>query len=123
MAWAVLILAGLLEICWAIGLKVSDGWTRFWPSLFTLGSAVLSFVLLSHALKTLPVGTAYAVWVGIGTLGVALVGIAHFGEAVSPARLHCLALILAGIEGLKLIEEERPAAQARAHAKPQGGTP
>jgi quaternary ammonium compound-resistance protein SugE len=104
MAWMVLVGAGLLEIVWAIALKYSDGFTRFWPSAIGLAAAVVSFVLLSMALKSLPVGTAYAVWVGIGALGVAITGIIALGESASLLRLGLLALILIGIVGLKLVE-------------------
>jgi quaternary ammonium compound-resistance protein SugE len=104
MAWAILIGAGLLEIVWAITLKYTDGFTRFWPSAIGLTAAVTSFVMLSVALKSLPVGTAYAVWVGIGALGVALAGILALGESASTLRLAFLALILVGIIGLKMVE-------------------
>jgi quaternary ammonium compound-resistance protein SugE len=104
MAWTVRVGAGLLEIVWAIALKYADGFTRFWPSAIGLAAAVVSFVLLSMALKSLPVGTAYAVWVGIGALGVAITGIVAFGDSASPLRLGLLALILIGIVGLKLVE-------------------
>jgi quaternary ammonium compound-resistance protein SugE len=104
MAWGILVGAGLLEIVWAIALKHTDGFTRFWPSVIGLTAAVVSFVLLSTALKSLPVGTAYAVWVGIGALGVALAGIVALGESASLLRLGFLALILIGIVGLKLVE-------------------
>jgi quaternary ammonium compound-resistance protein SugE len=104
MAWAILVGAGLLEILWAVTLKYTDGFTRFWLSAMGLGAAVASFVLLAIALKSLPVGTAYAVWVGIGAVGVAIVGIVALGESASPVRLGCLALILIGIVGLKLVE-------------------
>jgi quaternary ammonium compound-resistance protein SugE len=104
MAWTVLVGAGLLEIVWAIALKYADGFTRFWPSAIGLAAAVVSFVLLSMALKSLPVGTAYAVWVGIGALGVAITGIIALGESASLLRLGLLALILIGIVGLKLVE-------------------
>jgi quaternary ammonium compound-resistance protein SugE len=103
MAWSILVGAGLLEIVWATTLKHSDGFTRFWPSAIGL-AAIISFVLLAIALKSLPVGTAYAVWVGIGAVGVAIVGIIALGESASPLRLGCLALILIGIVGLKLVE-------------------
>lgn len=104
MAWLLLVAAGLLEIVWAIALKYADGFTRLWPSALTVVAAALSFVLLSIAMRHLPVGTAYAVWVGVGALGVAAVGIAVLGESASPARLGCLLLVLAGIIGLKLVE-------------------
>jgi quaternary ammonium compound-resistance protein SugE len=104
MAWAILIGAGLLEIVWAITLKYTDGFTRFWPSAIGLAAAVTSFAMLSVALKSLPVGTAYAVWVGIGAVGVAMAGILALGESASPLRLGILALILVGIIGLKIVK-------------------
>ncbi|HEV2508543.1 DMT family transporter [Bosea sp. (in: a-proteobacteria)] len=104
MSWLLLTGAGLLEIVWAIALKQAGGFTRFWPSLIGIVSAVVSFIMLSLALKQLPVGTAYAVWVGIGALGVALAGIVTLGESASPMRLGLLALILIGVIGLKLVE-------------------
>jgi quaternary ammonium compound-resistance protein SugE len=103
MAWVALFVAGLFEIVWAIGLKYTDGFTRLVPSLWTAGSMVLSLVLLGLALKTLPVGTAYAVWTGVGTLGTALLGIWLFGEPATALRLACMGLVLAGIVGLKLV--------------------
>jgi quaternary ammonium compound-resistance protein SugE len=103
MAWTILFFAGLLEIGWAIGLKYTDGFTKFWPSAFTLLSMTGSVVLLGVALKWLPVGTAYAVWTGIGTVGVAVLGIYLFGEAASAVRLACIGMILAGIVGLKAV--------------------
>jgi quaternary ammonium compound-resistance protein SugE len=104
MAWAILVFAGLLEIVWAIALKQADGFTRLWPSLLALAAAAVSFAMLSSALKSLPVGTAYAAWVGIGAVGVAIAGILALGESASPARLGFLALILVGIIGLKMVE-------------------
>ena len=104
MAWTVLVGAGLLEIVWAIALKQADGFTRFWPSAIGVAAAVVSFVLLSTALRSLPVGTAYAVWVGIGALGVAITGIIALGESASLLRMGLLTLILIGIVGLKLVE-------------------
>lgn len=104
MSWLLLTGAGLLEIVWAIALKQAGGFTRFWPSVIGIVSAIVSFVMLSLALKQLPVGTAYAVWVGIGALGVALAGIVTLGESASPMRLSLLALILIGVIGLKLVE-------------------
>ena len=103
MAWIILFLAGLLEIGWAIGLKYTDGFTKFWPSAFTLLSMFGSVVLLGVALKWLPVGTAYAVWTGIGTVGVAILGIYLFGEQATAMRLACIGLIVAGIGGLKVV--------------------
>lgn len=105
MHWILLTLAGLFEVGWAIGLKSSHGFTRFWPSAITVVLMGLSFFLLATALKHLPIGTAYAVWTGIGAVGTALLGILLFGESASPARLACIALILAGIAGLKLLSD------------------
>jgi quaternary ammonium compound-resistance protein SugE len=102
MAWTYLVLAGLLEIGWAIGLKYTEGFTRLVPSVLTGLSMVASVVLLGLALKTLPVGTGYAVWTGIGTVGTALLGIYLLGEPVTAMRLACIGLIVAGILGLKL---------------------
>lgn len=102
MAWAWLVLAGLLEIVWALGLKHTEGFSRFWPSVWTLASMAASFALLSLALKSLPVGTGYAVWVGIGAVGTAIVGIVWLGEPANAGRLLSLGLILVGIVGLKL---------------------
>ena len=101
-AWLVLLVAGLFEVVWAVGLKATDGFTRPLPSLLTLGAMAISVVLLSRALRDLPVGTAYAVWTGIGAVGVALVGILALGEQVSMVRLASIAAIVAGIVGLKL---------------------
>jgi quaternary ammonium compound-resistance protein SugE len=103
-AWLLLVGAGLLEIVWAIALKHTGGWTRLWPSVIGITAALASFLMLAAALKSLPVGTAYAVWVGIGALGVAIVGILALGESAAPLRLLCLTLIVAGVIGLKLIE-------------------
>ena len=102
MDWVLLVAAGLLEIVWASALKHADGFTRFWPSAIGVAAAIVSLLLLTMALKSLPVGTAYAVWVGIGAFGVATVGIAFLGESTSFLRLTCLALILAGTIGLKI---------------------
>jgi quaternary ammonium compound-resistance protein SugE len=103
MAWSFLLLAGLLEVIWTLGLKYSDGFTRFWPSVVTLAATALSFALLSLSLKDVPYGTAYAVWTGIGAIGTVLVGILLFGETIDLARVVCLILILAGIIGLRLV--------------------
>lgn len=103
MAWVVLFVAGLLEVGWAVGLKYTEGFTRLWPTVGTVVSMVLSMGLLGIALRTLPVGTAYAVWTGIGTVGTVVLGIALFGEPASAMRLACVGLILAGIVGLKLV--------------------
>jgi len=105
MAWAVLFAAGLLEIGWAIGLKYTDGFSRPWPSTLTIASMIASVALLSWSLKTLPVGTAYAVWTGIGAVGTALLGMVLFDEPRTVARLTCIAMIVAGIVGLKLFAE------------------
>jgi quaternary ammonium compound-resistance protein SugE len=102
-AWLVLLVAGLCEIGWAIGLKYTEGFTRFVPSAWTLAAMAASVVLLAWALKTLPVGTAYAVWTGIGAVGTALLGMALFNESREVARLVCIGLIVAGILGLKLV--------------------
>jgi quaternary ammonium compound-resistance protein SugE len=102
MAWAYLALAGLFEIGWAIGLKYTDGFTRLVPSALTAISMVVSVLLLGLALKTLPVGTGYAVWTGIGTVGTAILGIVLLGEPATALRLACIGLIIAGILGLKL---------------------
>lgn len=103
MAWILLVVAGLFEIGWAIGLKYTDGFARPLPSLLTGLSMVASVALLGLALRTLPVGTAYAVWTGIGTVGTALLGIVLFGEPATAARLACIGLIVLGILGLKLV--------------------
>jgi quaternary ammonium compound-resistance protein SugE len=103
MAWTMLFVAGLLEIGWAIGLKYTDGFTRLTPSVLTIVSMIASVALLGLALKSLPVGTAYAVWTGIGTVGTALLGIALLGEPATVLRLVCIGLIVAGIAGLKLV--------------------
>ena len=102
MAWLLLMTAGLLEVGWAIGLKYTEGFTRLWPSFFTLASMVLSVVLLGIAMKSLPVGTSYAVWVGIGAVGTAILGIVLFAQPATAGRLASLGLVLAGIIGLKL---------------------
>ena len=102
MPWIILFIAGLFEIAWAIGLKYTDGFTRFWPSVATLAAMGLSVLLLSLAMRTLPVGTAYAVWTGIGAVGTVILGIVLFAEPANAARLACVGLIVAGILGLKL---------------------
>ena len=103
MAWIILLLAGLMEIGWAIGLKYTEGFTKLWPSVWTLGSMLASIVLLGIALKSLPVGTAYAVWTGIGTVGVAILGIVLFSEPATAVRVGCIGLIVTGIAGLKAV--------------------
>lgn len=102
MAWIFLILAGLFEVGWAVGLKYTDGFTRLWPSVWTIAAMALSFGLLSVALKSLPLGTAYGVWVGIGAIGTVLLGMVLLGETASLARIVSVLLIVAGIIGLKL---------------------
>ena len=102
MAWLVLFVAGLCEIGWAVGLKYTEGFSRPVPSVLTVGAMVVSLVLLGIALKTLPVGTGYAVWTGIGAVGTAILGIVLFGESMDPMRMASIALIVAGIVGLKL---------------------
>ena len=101
MLWFMLVLAGLFETGWAVGLKYTHGFTRLWPSVGTVAAMVASFLLLAHAMKTLPVGTAYAVWTGIGTAGAFIAGVFLFGESVSLPRLLFLAMILVVIAGLK----------------------
>jgi quaternary ammonium compound-resistance protein SugE len=103
MAWVVLFVAGLFEIGWAVGLKYTEGFTRLWPTVGAGVSMVVSLGLLGVALRTLPLGTAYAIWTGVGTIGTVLLGIALFGESASALRLACVGLILAGIVGLKLV--------------------
>lgn len=102
MSWFILIVAGLFEICWAIGLKYSNGFTKFWPSVFTVTSMIISMVLLSLAVKNIPLGTAYAVWTGIGAVGTAILGIFLFSESSELIRLLFIFLIVAGIAGLKI---------------------
>jgi quaternary ammonium compound-resistance protein SugE len=106
MPWVVLIVAGFFEIGWAVSLKYSKGFTAFWPTLTFVVSMILSVVLLGVALKSLPLGTAYAVWTGVGAIGTVLVGLLVLGESSDPRRLVCVALILAGIVGLKILSRE-----------------
>lgn len=102
MPWLILFIAGLLEIGWAIGLKYTEGWTRLGPSIATVITMAISMYLLARAVQTIPVGTGYAIWTGIGAVGTTVLGIWLFGESTSPARLLCIAVIVAGIIGLKL---------------------
>jgi quaternary ammonium compound-resistance protein SugE len=102
MAWFSLLMAGVLEIIWALGLKYSDGFTRFWPSVVTVAAIAMSFVLLGISLKSVPFGTAYAIWTGIGVAGAAIAGMVLFGESSDWARVACLMLIVAGTVGLRL---------------------
>ena len=104
-SWIYLIIAGLFEIGWATGLKYTEGFSKFWPSIYTILSMAISFILLSLALKTLPIGTAYAIWTGIGVVGTALLGIFLFDEPATVAKAICITLILTGIVGLKLTTE------------------
>jgi quaternary ammonium compound-resistance protein SugE len=103
MPWMILVVAGLLEIGWAVGLKHSEGLTRFWPAVLTLAAMVASMWLLAVAVRSLPVGTAYAVWTGIGTVGTAVVGILVLGEPATLIRVACIGLIVSGIAGLKIV--------------------
>ena len=103
MDWIILFIAGLFETAWAIGLKYTDGFTRLWPSVGTLAAMVISVVLLGYAMKSLPVGTAYAVWTGIGAVGTVILGIVLFSEPVNVGRVISIALIIAGIIGLKFV--------------------
>jgi quaternary ammonium compound-resistance protein SugE len=102
MAWTLLFFAGLFEVAWAIGLKYTDGFSKPLPSVLTVAAMVASVVLLGLAMKQLPVGTAYAVWTGIGTVGTVILGIVLMGDSAAPMRLACLALIMLGIVGLKV---------------------
>ena len=103
MAWIILFVAGLLEVGWAVGLKYTEGFTRLWPTVATAIALIASMGLLGLAVRSLPLGTAYAVWTGIGTVGTALLGILLFREPVSVVRVACIALIVAGILGLKFV--------------------
>ncbi|RPI47617.1 MAG: quaternary ammonium compound efflux SMR transporter SugE [Betaproteobacteria bacterium] len=103
MAWTLLFVAGLFEIAWAIGLKYTEGFTRLWPSALTVAAMIVSVVCLSIALRSIPVGTGYAVWTGIGAVGTAILGIVLFDESANALRLLCIGLIVAGIVGLKLV--------------------
>lgn len=105
MAWGILVLAGLFEIVWAVGLKYTEGFNRLWPSLITAAAMAVSVALLGWAMRSLPVGTAYAVWTGIGSVGTVLLGMALFGESASLVRLLCIGCIVAGILGLKFLAE------------------
>ena len=106
MAWIILVVAGLFEVCWAIGLKYTEGFTRLWPTIWTALAIVASLWLLGIAMKSLPVGTAYSVWVGVGAVGTVVLGIVLLGESANPARLISVALIIVGIIGLKLATGE-----------------
>jgi quaternary ammonium compound-resistance protein SugE len=103
MSWILLFFAGLFEIAWATGLKYSQGFTKLYPSIFTIITMIISFILLSQAMKTLPLGTAYAIWTGIGAVGAVIMGIFIFGDPATAPRLICLGMIVTGIIGLKVI--------------------
>ena len=103
MAWFTLFIAGLFEVAWAIGLKYTQGFTKLWPSVATVAAMIVSFVLLAQALRTIPVGTGYAVWTGIGAVGTVILGIVLFGESRDLDRILCLLLIISGIVGLKIV--------------------
>lgn len=107
MAWVYLVIAGLLEIGWAVGLKYTEGFTRLWPSVGTVAAMIASFVLLAQGLKTIPVGTGYAVWTGIGAAGTAIVGMLVLGESRDMLRILCLLMIVGGVVGLKLVSNEQ----------------
>jgi len=107
MAWTFLVVAGLLEVGWAIGLKHTEGFSRFWPSVMTGCAMTASFVLLALALKTIPVGTGYALWTGIGAAGTAIIGMAFLGESRDTLRILCIVLIVAGVAGLKVASVAR----------------
>ena len=105
MAWFYLLIAGILEIVWAVGMKYSEGWTKLYPSIFTILSMIIGFYFLSLAVKELPLGTAYAVWTGIGTIGTVIFGIVFFKESVDLLKMICILLIVAGIVGLKVFHK------------------
>lgn len=108
MDWVFLVVAGLFETGWAIGLKYTEGFTRLWPSVWTVAAMIVSFFLLSNALKTIPIGTGYAVWTGIGAVGTAVLGMVFFHESRDWRRVVCIFLIVAGIAGLKLFAASAP---------------
>ena len=103
MSWFFLFVAGLFEVVWAVGIKYTEGWTRLWPVVITVAAMIASFYLLSLALKQIPIGTAYAVWTGIGTIGTVIYGILYFKESADILRIVCILLIICGIAGLKLL--------------------
>ncbi len=103
MPWFILFIAGLFEVAWAVGIKYTEGWTRFWPAAFTVVAMIASFYLLSVALRHIPMGTAYAVWTGIGTIGTVVYGIIFFKEPADILRMVCILLIICGIIGLRIL--------------------
>lgn len=103
MSWVVLVIAGIFEVLWATGLKYSEGFTKLWPSVFTLITLILSFVLLAYAMKNLPISTAYVVWTGIGAVGTVISGVMIFAEPFDGYRLLCITMIIGGITGLRLL--------------------
>jgi quaternary ammonium compound-resistance protein SugE len=103
MPWLILFIAGLFEVVWAVGIKYTEGWTRLWPAVITVAAMIASFYLLSLALKNIPMGTAYAVWTGIGTIGTVLYGILFFKEPTDILRIVCILLIISGIIGLRIL--------------------
>jgi quaternary ammonium compound-resistance protein SugE len=103
MPWFILFIAGLFEVVWAVGLKYTEGWTKLWPSVFTVIAMVASFYFLSVALKAIPMGTAYAVWTGVGTIGTVIFGIIYFKEPTDILRMVCILLIITGIVGLRIL--------------------
>lgn len=106
MAWLYILIAGVFEIIWAVGLKYAQGFTRFWPSIITVIAMIATYLFLGFGVRTIPIGTGYAVWTGIGVAGTAILGMILFGESAAPAKLICIALILAGILGLRLTHGE-----------------
>lgn len=118
-AWTMLVIAGLLEVVWAVGLKHTSGFTKLWPSVLTIGAMLASFFLLARAMQTLPLGVSYSVWVGIGIVGAAIAGVVLLGERLSVGQIACIALIGAGILGLKLMGKP----PAPAGASPPAATP
>ena len=106
MPWFILFIAGLFEVVWAVGIKYTDGWTKFWPAVFTVLAMLASFYLLSLALKHIPMGTAYAIWTGIGTIGTVVYGIIYFKEPADLLRIICILLIVSGIAGLRILSRQ-----------------
>ena len=103
MPWFILFIAGLFEVVWAVGIKYTEGWTKLWPAVITVLGMIASFYLLSMALKSIPMGTAYAVWTGIGTIGTVIFGIIYFKEPTDILRIICILLIISGIVGLRIL--------------------